>query len=332
MADSDQSLYNLRYNQVSQNLEGFGGGSPAWSLVTLNNVDPTQVPVTRLINTTAPLTGGGDLSANRTLSMPAATNAVNGYLLAIDWTTFNSKQAAGSYITALTGDVAASGPGSASATLATVNSDVGSFTSANITVDAKGRITAASNGSGGGGTPGGANTQIQFNSSGSFGGDANFTWDGAALVVNGNALGVGTLSPDPDSMTIQLLGQPLTGDYQYVFRMERTVGAGGILLGYDSTNSDSFVAASNAGNLLLVQNGNEEMRVAAGQVAVGTPTPDASARLEVFSTTQGFLPPRVTTAQKTSISSPAEGLMVYDTDLHKLAVWTGATWETVTSA
>jgi hypothetical protein len=31
---------------------------------------------------------------------------------------------------------------------------------------------------GGGGTPGGSNTQIQFNSSGSFGGSANFTWDG----------------------------------------------------------------------------------------------------------------------------------------------------------
>jgi hypothetical protein len=53
-------------------------------------------------------------------------------------------------ITALTGDVTASGPGSAAATLATVNADVGSFTNASITVDGKGRILAATNGTGSG--------------------------------------------------------------------------------------------------------------------------------------------------------------------------------------
>jgi hypothetical protein len=56
------------------------------------------------------------------------------------------KQATGNYVTALTGDGTASGPGSAALTLATVNASVGSFTNASITVNGKGLITAASSG------------------------------------------------------------------------------------------------------------------------------------------------------------------------------------------
>jgi hypothetical protein len=60
----------------------------------LEHLDSSKVPTTRTISTTAPLSGGGDLSANRTLSIPQATTSVDGYLSATDWTTFNSKQAA----------------------------------------------------------------------------------------------------------------------------------------------------------------------------------------------------------------------------------------------
>ena len=49
------------------------------------------VPTSRTISTTAPLTGGGDLSANRTLSIPQATGSVDGFLDSADWTTFNNK-------------------------------------------------------------------------------------------------------------------------------------------------------------------------------------------------------------------------------------------------
>jgi hypothetical protein len=86
--------------------------------------------------------------SGRSISITEATTSTNGYLSSTDWNTFNNKQPAGSYITALTGDATASGPGSAVLTLATVNSNVGSFGSStaipSFTVNAKGLITAAS--------------------------------------------------------------------------------------------------------------------------------------------------------------------------------------------
>lgn len=57
----------------------------------LDHLNTTKVETTRTISTTSPLTGGGDLSADRTLSIPAATGSVNGYLTSTDWTTFNGK-------------------------------------------------------------------------------------------------------------------------------------------------------------------------------------------------------------------------------------------------
>ncbi len=55
-------------------------------------------------------------------------------------------------------------------------------------------------------------------------------------------------------------------------------------------------------------------------------TPDASAALDVSSTTKGFLPPRMTTTQRNAITSPAAGLTVFDTDLDNLYVYNGAQW------
>lgn len=79
------------------------------------------------------------------------------------------------------------------------------------------------------------------------------------------------------------------------------------------------------------QVGARGFKFMSGALAVGASDADASAQLDVQSTTHGVLFPRMTITQKSAISSPAEGLIVYDTTLHKLCVYTGGAWETVTS-
>ena len=67
-------------------------------------------------------------------------------------------------------------------------------------------------------------------------------------------------------------------------------------------------------------------------VGINTSSVNASAVLQADSTTQGFLPPRMTTAQKVTLAATAiAGLMIYDTNLNKMCVYTGAGWETITS-
>ncbi len=63
-----------------------------------------------------------------------------------------------------------------------------------------------------------------------------------------------------------------------------------------------------------------------GSVAIGTTAPDASAKLEVNSTVQGFLPPRMTATQMNALASPAEGLMVYNTTVKSVCFYDGSAW------
>lgn len=64
----------------------------------------------------------------------------------------------------------------------------------------------------------------------------------------------------------------------------------------------------------------------------GMATATASAALEVQSTTQGFLPPKMTTTERDAIASPVAGLMLYNSTTNKLNFYNGTAWEAVTSA
>ena len=67
------------------------------------------------------------------------------------------------------------------------------------------------------------------------------------------------------------------------------------------------------------------------QVGIGTTTPDASAALEVKSTDKGFLPPRLATAERDAISNPAEGLVIFNTDVDCIEFFTMNQWYNICS-
>jgi len=65
--------------------------------------------------------------------------------------------------------------------------------------------------------------------------------------------------------------------------------------------------------------------------SIGVSSPDPSAALDITSVTKGMLVPRMTTAQKAAIASPATGLLVYQTDgTAGFYYYNGSTWQLIT--
>ena len=62
------------------------------------------------------------------------------------------------------------------------------------------------------------------------------------------------------------------------------------------------------------------------QVGIGTTTPNASAMLDVQSTTKGLLLPRLTTTQRDAIATPAAGLQIYNTTTNCINFYNGTGW------
>jgi hypothetical protein len=137
---------SVRRNAAGTLFEAYtpGSGGGTWGSITGTLSDQTdlqsaldaKVGVLRSVSTTAPISGGGNLSSNLTLSMHVADATHDGYLSSSDWSTFNA---------------------------------------------------------GGGGTPGGSNTQAQYNNSGVFGGIPSITYDGSTTflvspVISGDAI------------------------------------------------------------------------------------------------------------------------------------------------
>src|SRR6185295_14854583 len=149
-------------------------------------------------------------------------------------------------------------------------------------------------------------------------------WNGSTLTDgtitdNGN-IGIGVTSP---SQKLEVSGTTKTTN------LIMTNGANsGYLLQSDSMGNASWVNASSletdpevsssSQNSIPRWNGStltDGSIYDNGNVGIGISSPGASAILDVSSTTKGFLMPRMTTAQRDAIVSPATGLSIFNTTL-----------------
>ena len=95
----------------------------------------------------------------------------------------------------------------------------------------------------------------------------------------------------------------------------------------------SLYILSGSGAIYSTANTNTRLNIFTSGYSIelnGATAINTSAIFTLNSTTQGFLPPRMTTAQKVAIATPATGLVVFDTDLGKLCFF-ATTWQTITS-
>jgi hypothetical protein len=127
-----------------------------------------------------------------------------------------------------------------------------------------------------------------------------------SLLVQDSA-GNNALQVTDDRIVKTFNGLNLSGGYLYANGVGTASLFGGTSWLFDTTLGGSF-------------------RFRNGSMALGASVADATAHLDVQSTTKGFLPPRMTTTQKNAIATPAAGLVVYDSTTNKLCCYDGSTW------
>ena len=355
-------------------------------------------PNTRSISTTTPLQGGGDLSANRTLSILQSNTTQSGFLSNTDWNTFNGKQ------NALTNPITGTGTTNYLPKFSGTGSLSNSIiydTGSRIGIGSPGiniRFEVFSNQNYAGPTLGSklVGTSSILSSNGLYGlytgvSDTGSTWiqsqrndtatayninlqpSGGNVLINtttdnGGKLQIkapGALSTDialrvrnsTDSLNLMFvngLGQTAIGQgtatltnmltVQDVYstsvgielrtdqnpRVGSTFNTSRILSGY-SSSTESFLDLQYAGGAYPYTYTTGLRLNSLGNIGIGTTAPAASSKLDITSTTQGVLFPRMTTTQKNAIASPATGLVVFDTTLNKLCVRGASAWETITS-
>jgi hypothetical protein len=158
---------------------------------------------------------------------------------------------------------------------------------------------------------------------------SNFSTPKAVINSSGN-FGIGTAptarlhiqGSGSTSATTALLVQNSSGTAVFAVRD----GGGATVVVMPSAQIGSLEISGTS----IAAGGGATISFPSNRIFLGSGSIETSARLQVDSTTQGFLPPRMTSTQRNAIASPAAGLIIYNTTTNKLNLYT-TTWETITS-
>lgn len=145
----------------------------------------------------------------------------------------------------------------------------------------------------------------------------------------GNFVGINKTTP---TVALDVVGAAaLTGDLSVDTNVLK-VDAAGNFVGINKTTPTVALDVVGAvtstgtitGNALTITNNGQ-----LGTLSLGAASPVASALIEMVSTTKGLLAPRMTTTERDAISSPASGLLIYNTTTTAFNYYNGATWAAV---
>jgi len=237
----------------------------------------------------------------------------------------------------LTGTVAVGNGGTGLTTIPAGNVVIGNGTSAvyGLAPGTAGNVLTSIGGAwvsnaavGGGGTPGGGFTTVQYNNSGAFGGTANLTFDGTTL-------NVASVNVSTGNLTFTTTAQKIVGDFTNATVSNRTnfvTGTANSTTGIYALPSGTATAASwqaannsdptNASKVLIATNGTTDVQLVSGVNGTGTYLPLAfynggAGRFVVGTSGELGIGPTATvsygTAGQPFISSGASAAPVYGT-------------------